>query len=256
MKKVAIIGESCIDEYVYGQCDRVCPEAAALCFKHDNLQTRRRNYGMASNVYNNMMSLNSKAKIDIFLICCKSKIIKRRFVDNRYNSIIFREDVYDTCERIDLSEHNFGEYDCIVLSDYCKGFLLEEDIIKICEMKNKNCLVFIDTKKHVLNISKYVDFIKINSFEFKQNISDLKKITQNCDLIVTKGGEGATLYRGDNEINFTTEKVHLMDVSGAGDTFLAALVFKFLESNNMEESIIFANKCSSVVVSKFGVEVI
>ena len=35
--KIAVIGESCIDEYVYGTCDRVCPEAAALCFHHKNI---------------------------------------------------------------------------------------------------------------------------------------------------------------------------------------------------------------------------
>ena len=41
IKNIAVIGESCVDEYVYGTCDRVCPEAAALCFKHDSIKTIR-----------------------------------------------------------------------------------------------------------------------------------------------------------------------------------------------------------------------
>jgi bifunctional ADP-heptose synthase (sugar kinase/adenylyltransferase) len=255
VKKIAIIGESCIDEYAYGECERVCPEAAALCFSHNNDMIKV-SHGMASNVYRNAISLNKNAGFDISLICSNSKIIKRRFVDKRYNTIVFREDINDVVERIDLSKHKFQDYDCIIFSDYCKGFLLESDIIQICESKNKECKVFIDTKKQILNIASHVDFIKINSIEFKRNADDLSRISNRCNLIVTTGEEGATLYNRDGKTNFAAEKIQLRDVCGAGDTFLAALSLKYLETNNINDAIIFANQCAAIVVSKFGVETI
>ena len=50
-----------------------------------------------------------------------------------------------------------------------------------------------------------------------------------------------------------TKKIEIRDVSGAGDTFLAALAVKYANTNNIEESILFAQKCSTKVVQKLGV---
>jgi ribokinase len=44
-----------------------------------------------------------------------------------------------------------------------------------------------------------------------------------------------------------------IDVSGAGDTFTASFTLKYLETKDVSESIIFANKMASIVVSKRGV---
>jgi sugar/nucleoside kinase (ribokinase family) len=44
-----------------------------------------------------------------------------------------------------------------------------------------------------------------------------------------------------------------MDVSGAGDTFTAAFALKYLETNDTESSITFANQMARQVVSKRGV---
>jgi ribokinase len=52
---------------------------------------------------------------------------------------------------------------------------------------------------------------------------------------------------------FTTQKVSVGDVSGAGDTFLAGFVFEYLKDKNVEEAIRFAQKCASKVVQKHGV---
>ena len=44
-----------------------------------------------------------------------------------------------------------------------------------------------------------------------------------------------------------------IDVSGAGDTFTASFTVKYLETKNIEKSIIYANQMASIVVSKRGV---
>jgi len=249
MNKIAVVGESCIDEYVYGVCDRVCPEAAALCFKTSEEKTS--NMGMAHNVYNNILAMNSD--LDVTLITNNTTIIKRRFIDYRYNTIVFREDINDSCEPIDIKQYDFDSYDVIVFSDYCKGFLSETSIIDICKKIKKSCYVFIDTKKKIKDFIRYVSFLKINSTELKQNIVDIEDISKYCRVIVTKGENGATLYEGSVVKNYPTKKIEVRDVCGAGDTFMAGLVVKFLENKDIDESINYANLCSSMVVEKFGV---
>ena len=255
-KNIAIIGESCIDQYVYGSCDRVCPEAAAMCFKDNG--TFNENLGMSANVYNNIISLNSNLIIDH--ITPKSKIIKKRFVDTKYNTIVFRQDINDNCSRIILDQYKFNTYDYIIISDYCKGFISQSDIKNICSQKKENCIVFMDTKKKLDSDTViYVDFLKINDKEYKENIINIniKEILNHTSIIVTKGEDGAVLYK-DNKSEaeyFSTKKVSLRDVCGAGDTFLAGLVVKYIETNDIKKSIIYANECASIVVSKFGVVV-
>jgi ribokinase len=47
--------------------------------------------------------------------------------------------------------------------------------------------------------------------------------------------------------------IQTMDVSGAGDTFTASFIIKYCETKNVDESLIFANKMASIVVTKRGV---
>jgi len=249
--KVAIIGESCIDEYIYGTCDRVCPEAAALCFKREGDITS--NPGMAANVYANLTSLNTHGELHIDLISSKSNIIKRRFVDIKYNTIIFREDVNDKSDRIQLHDINFDIYSYIVFSDYNKGFLTEQDIIDIASNHKSHAIIFIDTKKKLKNIVPFVDFVKINTSEFLYNKEDIDYIKAQTSLIVTSGESGATLYHKSDTTQYPTQKVVLRDVCGAGDTFLAALVFRYCGTQDIGSSIGFANTCAANVVSRFGV---
>lgn len=249
--KIAIIGESCQDEYVYGTCNRVCPEAAALCFTHSNKKTI--NQGMAGNVFANLQKLDINNQLDITLISPKTTIIKRRFIDIKYNTILFREDINDSCERINIKEYNLEQYSYILFSDYNKGYLTEQDIISICSKYKDNAIIFIDTKKRLKNIYEYIDFIKINSLEFLSNKEDFEIIQSKTKLIVTQGELGATFYYKDKSTQYPTKNIELRDVCGAGDTFFAALVYNYIHTRNIDSSIRFANECSSIVVSKFGV---
>jgi sugar/nucleoside kinase (ribokinase family) len=52
---------------------------------------------------------------------------------------------------------------------------------------------------------------------------------------------------------FPAESVEVVDVTGAGDTFLAALTYQFLETQNIAAAIRFAIKASTITVQHFGV---
>jgi sugar/nucleoside kinase (ribokinase family) len=50
--------------------------------------------------------------------------------------------------------------------------------------------------------------------------------------------------------------VDVLDLSGAGDTFMSGLVMKYVQTENIDESIHFANECAMKVVQKKGVAVL
>ena len=143
---------------------------------------------------------------------------------------------------------SFSDYDAIVISDYNKGFLHVDDIQYICEKYED---VFIDTKKEIDDWIMNVKYIKINSIEYNNNVKYIKRNDNwlKDKLIVTRGKYGCEF----NGNIFDVENVPIKDVSGAGDTFLSALVVEYIKSQDIIKSIRFAQKCTTMVVQKQGV---
>ena len=253
MSKILVIGDSCSDIFIYGDIERICPEAPVPVFKPTH-QTE--NGGMAKNVVANLKALGCQ----VDLISNLNDIKKVRYVDNRSNQLVLRVDEHDHCDRItneQLSKYIGNEppwgpeaYDAVIISDYCKGFLTEIDIQYICE----SCVnVFIDTKKQLGDWATKADFIKINEFEHKKNFEILPNYPKlENKLIVTRGKEGCQYM---NE-TYSVPEVPVKDVSGAGDTFLAGLVVEYCRTKNIVKSIRFAQKCTTEVVQKHGVATI
>ena len=71
-------------------------------------------------------------------------------------------------------------------------------------------------------------------------------------IITTLGPRGARY----NDQDFPSTKKITNDVSGAGDTFLAALAFYYMENRDIKLAIQKANQAASEVVSERGVSVI
>ena len=72
------------------------------------------------------------------------------------------------------------------------------------------------------------------------------------NLIVTKGAGGADY----NKVNYPGEKTKIVDVVGAGDTFLSALVYFYLLYGRIEEAIPYANRAAAIAVQNFGTYVL
>ena len=252
---VLVVGDKCLDIFIYGDIHRISPEAPVPVFVPTH---ETKNEGMSKNVVNNVESL----EMTVYSITNENGIIKKRYVDNRSNQMVLRVDDHDFCPRIDkivinnITNNYFYKklgsktnMDAIIISDYCKGFLHEEDIQYICENNNN---VFVDTKKKLGTWIKSADFIKINELEYQKNHELLSDEGFEGKLIVTLGSEGC---RYKDKI-FPVEEVPVKDVSGAGDTFIAGLVRGYLETNNIESAIQFAQKCTTLVVQKHGVEAV
>ena len=114
--------------------------------------------------------------------------------------------------------------------------------------KNK-CL---DAKKKISEkLVPNFNFIKLNEHEYT-NFDSYVKILHSNKLIVTLGSKGAKYM---DELFPSDDPKETIDVSGAGDTFTASFILKYIESGDIKSSIIFANKMSSIVVSKRGVAI-
>ena len=130
--KLLVIGDSCLDIFKYGEVNRLAPEAPVPVII-PVFETS--NPGMAGNVVRNLEVLG--CQVDI--ITNKTEIRKIRYVCSKYNHLLLRVDENDTCEGIDrttLDNINYSEYEAIIISDYCKGFLSEDDIEFISKKQN------------------------------------------------------------------------------------------------------------------------
>jgi D-beta-D-heptose 7-phosphate kinase/D-beta-D-heptose 1-phosphate adenosyltransferase len=251
MNKVLVIGDGCKDVFQYGKCDRLSPEAPVPVFKPLQAKT---NGGMAVNVYNNLIALG----VDCDIIT-ESGTTKTRYVDETSNQMLLRVDENDEINEVDtdrLAMIDFNKYDAIVVSDYNKGFL---DVDDIEFLANNHKHVFMDTKKEISIWCSNIFCIKINNKEYMRNQAWLDHMFENV-VVVTLGDKGARyshLKKKINEQLFSIEEEHpVRDLAGAGDTFLAALVAKFIENSDICEAIKFANKCSAWIVTQKGVTVI
>ena len=235
--KVLLIGDSCSDEYVYGICERLNPEAPVPILRETEIKTQK---GMAWNVRENLTSFG----IEVYILTQEERIIKRRFIDQRYNQQLLRVDIEDEVKPLeyDLPKEHF---DALVISDYDKGFLTTKRIYELVEWFDGP--VFIDSKK--TNLPVEYAYIKINDDEYSKLDKELK---DSPNLIVTKGSQGVD-YQGKN---YPAVGVSVFDVCGAGDTFLSALVYFYLLYGKIETAIPYANKAAAIAVTHFGTYVL
>ena len=241
MSKVLVIGDSCLDEYIYCTTHRFCPDAPVPILKPESFVST---LGMAGNVTDNLKALD----VDVVLISNANKIKKTRYVDERTNHMFVRvdegeDDVFPIAKK-SLEEIKWDDYHAVIISDYCKGFIDEKTIKYI---SNQHPITFLDTKKQIDSYAKDITFIKINDVEYRYSADFLDKDYLN-KLIITRGPSGAE-YNG---VIYPVKEVDVRDTSGAGDTFLAGLVSNYLENYDIIEAIKFANKCATQVVQKKG----
>ena len=234
--KILVIGDSCVDTYYYGTVDRISPEAPVPIFKPTRQEDKA---GMGANVACNLQMFNCSV---LFVYDPHNVCNKKRFICERSKQHLLRVDSDSTARPVTI-EGDLREFDAVVISDYNKGTITDELILDIQERFKGP--IFLDTKK--------TDLAKFNKCIVKINALEYSKLTSKCDkLIVTRGGEGAE-YNGKL---WRAPKVEVVDVCGAGDTFLAALCWSYLASDNLNTAINFANACASIAVQHTGAYVL
>ena len=240
MISVLVVGDKCTDKYVYGECKRLSPEQPVPVLDQTKIEERP---GMAANTEMNLRSFG----INTLLLSQREVITKTRFVDTNSGYQFMRLDETPEVTSITSAEVKMAlmhiNPDAIVISDYDKGYISDENLWLLCN--NINRPVFVDTKKRRL-FQKDNVYWKINKREYDDLIQD--HLPNDSHLIVTLGSDGASW----NGLIFKPEPVKVFDVCGAGDTFMASLVYKFLKTKDMGASIEFANKAAAISVTHPG----
>ena len=201
---------------------------------------------MSGNVVDNLLAMDGQ--LNIFHWHQTEQIIKTRIVDIKTNHMFIRIDEgEENIEALELTKDKLNEIkklDITVVSDYNKGFLNENTLLNIAKFSK---LSILDSKR---KISKHIidafTFVKLNENEFLAN-----KNIHNCNNILVTLGERGAMF--NKQIYESPNPQQTIDVSGAGDTFTASFILQFFKTKNIISSIKFANKMSSIVVSKKGV---
>jgi len=220
--------------YQYGTVDRISPEAPVPVFKFNYKLEKP---GMAGNVSENLKVLGC----DVNFLKGETST-KTRLIDIRSKQQIVRIDNDVDSKPIEFVTEIPQIYDAVVISDYNKGTITYELVEEI--ISTVTCPVFIDTKK--------TDLARFNGAYIKINALEKSLATTLPDaewLIVTYGGSGAVW----NGWAHGARTVEVADVCGAGDTFLSALVYEYLNTNNMNKAMEFAIDASAVTIQHMGV---
>jgi len=239
-KKILVVGDACRDIFAYCKSDKLCPDIPVPIL---NVLYTTENDGMAKNLQRNIKKLNTTCDIETNVNW--QTVTKMRYMHVDSNHMFMRVDSNeDKIERINVKNLSFN-YDLIAISDYNKGFLEEDDIKYIC---SNHPNVFIDSKRRLGNWVNGCKFIKINEAEF--NASRLVITKKLFEKIICTTGSNGCSFRNEK---FPVEKIAIGDVSGAGDSFFAGLIYEYLQSGDIKLSIKFANNCATKVVQSKGV---
>ena len=240
MIKILVIGEKCIDRFMYCDVSRFSPEAPVPVLNPSEIVE---NDGMAGNVVRNLKAMNKDVSIEHWY---QDEIItKTRFVEKKSNHMFLRLDENETnISKLELNSNLLSDYGIVIVSDYYKGFISDDDLIKIG--KNSKLSILDSKRKLSKEIVDSFTFVKLNEKESSQN-SDLLECK---NILITLGSKGTKF---NDELYPSPNPQETIDVSGAGDTFTSAFILKYIETDDIKSSIIYANEMASIVVSKRGV---
>ena len=237
--RILIIGDSCTDKFIYGKVGRLSPEAPVPIL---NPVETTENPGMAGNTMANCLAIAPDADVELWTQ--PEQITKTRFVEKKSNHMFIRYDEgEEQISAFDKDITYLEKYDLVIVSDYNKGFLSNKNIYDIGLMAP---LSIIDSKRQLTDkmVANY-SFIKLNESERINN----NKL-EHPGIITTLGAKGAE-YQG--KLFPSPKPQETIDVSGAGDTFVAAFAIEYVKSRDAARAIEFANNMSAEVVQKRGV---
>lgn len=208
-----------------------------------------------------------------------STICKTRIIAHQQQVVRFdREDVHkpkkkNTEQILKHVRKLSNEIQAIIIEDYGKGVVSQELVTKIIEIASKKDIpVIIDPKQgHFMDFSGST-ILTPNYHEAKSAIGispdediTLKELGQRLlkkwkskAILVTLGEKGMALFQKGKSSFFQIPTVakEVYDVSGAGDTVVAAFTLCLVSGATMEEAAIISNQAAGIVVAKLGTAVV
>lgn len=168
---------------------------------------------------------------------------------------------------IDATDKLIKKVDVIVVSDYGKGIITKKLMEQISELaKKKKRFLIVDPKPQNIDYYKGCTLFTPNHHEAsvmtqieEKNEEDLINIGEalmanlDCEVLITRGEKGMSLFRRDGKVkHIQTKAKEVYDVTGAGDTVVATLALGLSCKASLEEAAMIANHTAGIVVGKVG----
>lgn len=287
--RVLVVGDAMLDQYWFGDVERVSPEAPVpiVLVKREEFRL-----GGAANVALNVSSLGAKASL--------LSVIGRDAAGEQIQSLLndagiahdLRDDAgikttlklrvsgraqqllrvdFENCpshDTLDILagalETHVERHDVVVFSDYGKGSLAQIER-KIEAARRRGRPVLIDPKGRDWSIYRRATLVTPNRSELMQVIGSWRDEAELHDkahalrdrlsieaLLVTRSEEGMSLFDDTGVLHVPAQAREVFDVTGAGDTVLATLATLVAIGMTMREAVPIANRAGGIVVGKFG----
>jgi D-beta-D-heptose 7-phosphate kinase/D-beta-D-heptose 1-phosphate adenosyltransferase len=157
--------------------------------------------------------------------------------------------------------------DVIVLSDYAKGLLCDDVLTAILALPHAGKTLIADPKRPDFTAYRGADILTPNEHEVR--LATRVEADQDTDadragrlaldaiggaaVLVTRSAKGLTLVRRDGDtLHLPTRAREVADVSGAGDTLVAALAVALGAGAALPEAAMLANATAGISVGKQG----
>jgi len=290
-RRVAVIGDVMIDEWIWGRVSRISPEAPVpVVAVHDHSFT----LGGAGNVANNLRALGAAvtfvgavgadaegervralfAEIDcdtagLLTVYDRPTTRKTRIV--AHNQQVVRADWESTLPLLEADRTRIVDAvraavagaDAVVLSDYAKGLLHREIVqaalaapVVVADPKPGNVDLFAGVTciaPNVVETARASGIPIVDEPSLERAARSLLERLGTRYVLVTRGEHGMSLFGRDGTAEHIPSVARtVFDVSGAGDTVVAVLTLALAARVEAGTATRLANFAAGAVVEKLG----
>ena len=167
----------------------------------------------------------------------------------------------------EIVSNKINGIDGIIVSDYLKGVCSEELIKKVIDLaKENNVPVYVDPKGTEWEKYSFASLVTPNTKEAESILGKKLVLDKDFELagkticdsfnigacLITRGSDGMS-YISNNEIfHLKSEAKEIFDVSGAGDTVIAAITAALIIDSDPQMAAEFSNRAAGIVVGHIG----
>ena len=287
--RLLVVGDVMLDRYWFGDTGRISPEAPVPVVQVEKIDER---LGGAANVARNASALGAQTTIlgvvgedeagkRVEQLLLESGVQSQLQTDGNVPTTVklrviarqqqlIRLDFEEAPSQISLDaklkrfKSLLPNTDIVILSDYGKGAL--EQVSAMIELANASKkLVLVDPKGDAYDKYKGATVLTPNRSELRQVVGQwsseddltlraqsLRKNLGLGALLLTRSEEGMTLFTDKGTEHVRAQAREVFDVSGAGDTVIAALAVAMGAGWSLERAMALANRAGGIVVGKLG----
>ncbi|MBE0612790.1 MAG: D-glycero-beta-D-manno-heptose-7-phosphate kinase [Burkholderiales bacterium] len=290
--RLLVVGDVMLDRYWFGEVSRISPEAPVPVVKVERTEERP---GGAANVARNATALGARVTLLSVVgddeagvrlrelveaervVACLHKdpsiptTVKLRVIGRQQQ--LLRVD-FETQPSHDVLADKLADFaslladcDVLVLSDYGKGGLAHiEKMIELARAAGK--IILVDPKGDDYTRYHGATIVTPNRAEMREVVGrwkDENDLTRRAQalrqelgaqaLLLTRSEEGMSLYQDSGVLHEAAKTREVFDVSGAGDTVIAAVAAMLGSGATLSQAMHAANFAAGIVVGKLGTAV-